>query len=414
MTSSASWPRASGHDLDLPDAHLVPAPASASRRDAPSRASRAGPALPPRRDHRRARAAVSASSPRSSRPSRSSPSGERAERPEDRGRIDGELRDADRAHAVEQHPSRLRRSRRGGDRSPGTDEQVDRSDRRRRRTCAASRMRAAACTPASSSAVCGQASPGGRACVCTRSATAASSPASAASRATRPAAPAHVRDAGQAAGRVQAGRDRAVRLRQRPDRAAGAEVDRQDAEGRPPRRSPRRRAAASIEDRCAWSSCATVSRSRPLEVLAEVSALLAMRRRAARCRRRSRRPARTARATSVGQRARSRPTRPGRRRPAAPPRRGRPPPARAGCGRRRSRPASSHASTSIAWSSASRSASDRPSSSVTTSATSQPAASAARRAAPPESSRETATTARRPTWRAVWHSIRFAVLSRSS
>ncbi len=74
----------------------------------------------------------------------------------------------------------------------------------------------------------------------------------------------------------------------------------------------------------------------------------------------------------------------------------------------------SHASTSVAWSVPSRSASVRPSSKVTTSVTCQPADSAARRAAMPDISRETATIASRAGRRAVWHSIRFALANSSS
>ena len=321
-----------GHDLDLPDAHVDRAAGSASRRGAPSRASRAGPGSPPRVTTE-VPSGVSASSARSSRPSVSSPSGSEPSGP----RIEAEST-ASWVTPIGRTPSSSIRAvcaglRRAGDRSAGTDEQVDRSDRvvvehggqqdpRGRLqpgdllSGLGQRLRARA----------DRLQEVGHGSLVARVGGLPSD----ASRRTG-----HVRDAGQAARRVQSRGDRAVRLGQRPDRAAGAQVDREDAEAacRGDRRHGARQRGSGevrlilLRDRVA---------EQPLEVLAQLSALLAMRRRSSVADGASPRRARTAR--RPGRRAaRSRPTRP------APPSTGRaaattsrPPPVPAGCWRHRS------------------------------------------------------------------------------
>jgi hypothetical protein len=88
----------------------------------------------------------------------------------------------------------------------------------------------------------------------------------------------HVRDAGQAARGVQARRDRAIRLRQCPDRAAGSQVDREDAEGacrRDRRDGPRQRGRGEMRLVLLGDGVA----EQALEMIPEISAVLAMRRR---------------------------------------------------------------------------------------------------------------------------------------
>ena len=274
MTSSASWPRASGTTWTCPTR------TSYGRRGRP-------PGAVHRHAHRELARRAAAGDHRAAEGGQrvigeelealgELAVRERAERPEDRGGIDGELRDADRTHAVEQHPSHLCRPRCAGDRSPGTDEQVDRTDRvvvehggqpdacgglhaRELLDALGQRLRAGAHRLHEI---------GHRGLI----ARLRRQPCDASRRAG------HVRDAGQAAGGMQARRDRAVRLRQRPDRATGSQVDREDAEGacRGDRRDgPRQRRRGEMRLVLLGDGVA----EQALEMIPEVSAVLAMRRR---------------------------------------------------------------------------------------------------------------------------------------
>jgi hypothetical protein len=116
-----------GHDLDLPDAHLV------WRRRRPPCAVHGHP-------HRELAGGASPSDDRGAQ-GRQRVFGEqlesldelvirqRAKGPEDRGRVDGELGDTDRTHAVEQHPSHLCGTRRARDRLARPDQQVHGANR---------------------------------------------------------------------------------------------------------------------------------------------------------------------------------------------------------------------------------------------------------------------------------------------